>query len=374
MKTSRPKILFFVTEDWFVCSHWLPLIEGAKHAGFDVVVVTRTNRHAEKIRQLGVKVIPFGISRRGYNPFLEFSAILRLARIYCKEQPDIVHHVAMKPILYGSLVSHLMRVPHTINWVSGMGWLFVSNNRRAKILQIAVRKMLGLLLRGTLVIVENKDDQAIISGLGIADQHIHLVRGAGVDTLVYVPSPEPDGVQLVVLPARMLWDKGVEEFVDAARQLRQRGVKARFILVGEPDAENPASVPVDRLMAWQKEGVVEWWGRLENIPQVLAQSHIVCLPSYREGLPKSLLEAASCARPVVTTDVPGCREVVRDGDNGLLVEARNATALADALVRLLADPELRLRMGQRGRERVLNEFAQEKIVDQVMALYRGLLS
>lgn len=374
MQTSRPKILFFVTEDWFVCSHWLPLIEGAKHAGFDVVVVTRTNRHAENIRQLGVKVIPFGISRRGYNPFLELSAVLRLARIYCKEQPDIVHHVAMKPILYGSLVSHLMRVPHTINWVSGMGWLFASNNRRAKILQIAVRKMLGLLLRGTSVVVENKDDQAIISGLGIADQHIHLVRGAGVDTSVYVPSPEPDGVQLVVLPARMLWDKGVQEFVDAARQLRQRGVKARFILVGEPDAENPASVPVDRLMAWQKEGVVEWWGRLEDMPRVYAQSHIVCLPSYREGLPKSLLEAASCARPVVTTDVPGCREVVRDGDNGLLVEARNATALADALARLLADPELRLRMGQRGRERVLNEFAQEKIIDQVLALYRGLLS
>ena len=373
MKSSRSKILFFVTEDWFVCSHWLPLIEGAKHAGFEVVVVTRTNKHAEKIRQYGARVIPFGISRRGSNPFREFLTVMRLAQIYRKEQPDIVHHVAMKPILYGSLVSHLMRIPHTINWVSGMGWLFVSNNRRAKILQIAVRKMLGLLLRGTLVIVENKDDQAIIANLGVAAQHIHLVRGAGVDTLVYAPSPEPDGVQLVVLPARMLWDKGVEEFVDAARQLRQRGVKARFVLVGEPDAENPASVPEYQLIAWQKEGVVEWWGRREDMPQVLAQSHIVCLPSYREGLPKSLLEAASCARPVVTTDVPGCREIVRDGDNGLLVEARNATALADALARLLADPELRQRMGQRGRERVLNEFAQERIVDQVLALYREVL-
>src|SRR5450759_4614763 len=158
MKSSRSKILFFVTEDWFVCSHWLPLIEGAKHAGFEVVVVTRTNKHAEKIRQYGARVIPFGISRRGSNPFREFLTVMRLAQIYRKEQPDIVHHVAMKPILYGSLVSHLMRIPHTINWVSGMGWLFVSNNRRAKILQIAVRKMLGLLLRGTSVIVENKDD------------------------------------------------------------------------------------------------------------------------------------------------------------------------------------------------------------------------
>jgi glycosyltransferase involved in cell wall biosynthesis len=374
MKTSHPKILFFVTEDWFVCSHWLPLMIGAKDAGFDVVVVTRTNRHAEMILQHGARVIPFEISRRGSNPFREFSTVLRLARIYRKEQPDIVHHIAMKPMLYGSLVAHLMRETHTVNWVAGMGWLFVSNNRRAKLLQIAVRKMLGLLLRGTSVIVENKDDQAIISDLGVADQHIHLVCGAGVDTLVYAPSPEPDGVPLVVLPARMLWDKGVEEFVDAARQLRQRGVKARFVLVGEPDEGNPASVPELQLAAWKNEGVVEWWGRREDMPRVYAQSHIVCLPSYREGLPKTLLEAASCARPIVTTDVPGCRDVVRDGDNGLLVEARNATALANALARLLADPELRLRMGQRGRELVLDKFSQERIVGQVLALYRGVLS
>lgn len=374
MKTSHPKILFFVTEDWFVCSHWLPLIVGAKDTGFDVVVVTRTNRHAEQIMLQGIRVIPFEISRRGSNLFREFTTILRLAGIYRKEKPDMAHHVAMKPILYGSLVSRLMRVPHTVNWVAGMGWLFVSNNRRAKILQIVVRKALGILLRGTSVIVENQDDQAIISNLGVADQHIHLVRGAGVDTLAYAPSPELDGVKLVVLPARMLWDKGVEEFVDAARQLRQRGVKARFVLVGEPDEGNPASVPEDQLLAWQKEGVVEWWGRREDMPQVYAQSHIVCLPSYREGLPKSLLEAASCARPIVTTNVPGCRDVVRDEDNGLLVEARDAAALANALARLLADPELRLKMGQRGRERVLGEFSQERIVNQVLALYREVLS
>jgi glycosyltransferase involved in cell wall biosynthesis len=374
MQTSRPKILFFVTEDWFVCSHWLAIIEGAKNSGFEVVVVTRTSKHAEKIRQHGVRLIPFEISRRGSNPFREFTTVLRLVGIYREEKPDIVHHIAMKPILYGSFVSWLIRVPHTINWVAGMGWLFVSNSRRAKILQIAVRKVLGMLLRGTSVIVENEDDQAIIASLGIADRHTHLIRGAGVDTFQYAPSPEPDGVHLVVLPARMLWDKGVEEFVSAARQLRQRGVKSRFVLVGEPDAQNPASVPELQLLAWQKEGVVEWWGRREDMPQVLAQSYIVCLPSYREGLPKALLEAASCGRPIVTTNVPGCRDVVRDGDNGLLVEARNATALTDALAKLLADPELRQKMGQRGRERVLKEFSQERIVGQVLALYREVLS
>ncbi|MGA7749220.1 MAG: glycosyltransferase family 4 protein, partial [Gallionella sp.] len=339
-----------------------------------VVVVTRTNRHAEKIQQHGIRVIPFDISRRGSNLFQEIGTIRRLAGIYREEKPDIVHHVAMKPMLYGSLVSHLMRIPHTVNWVAGMGWLFVSNKRQTKILQIAVRNVLGRLLRGTSVIVENRDDHAIISGLGIAARHIHLVRGAGVDTSLYAPSPEPDGIRLVVLPARMLWDKGVGEFVDAARQLRQRGVKARFVLVGEPDAENPASVPEDQLIAWQQEGTVEWWGRSEDMPQVYAQSHIVCLPSYREGLPKSLLEAASCARPIVTTNVPGCRDIVHDGDNGILVEARNARALADALAKLLADPKLCLQMGQRGRERVLHEFSQERIVAQVLALYREVLS
>lgn len=374
MKSSHAKILFFVTEDWFVCSHWLPLIEAAKNSGLEVVVVTRTNKHAEMILQHGARVIPFDISRRGSNLFREFATILRLAGIYRKEKPDIVHHVAMKPMLYGSLVAHLVRIPHTINWVAGMGWLFVSGTQQAKMMQTVVRKALGILLRGTAVIVENPDDQAIISSLGIADRHIHLVRGAGVDTVLYAPSPEPEGVLQVVLPARMLWDKGVGEFVGAARQLRQRGVKARFVLVGEPDTENPASVPMEQLLAWQKEGVVEWWGRREDMPRVLANSHIVCLPSYREGLPKSLLEAASCGRAIVTTDVPGCREIVRDGDNGLLVEARNATALAVALARLLDSPALRQKMGQRGRERVLDEFSQERIVVRVLTLYREVLS
>ena len=356
MKNNRPKILFFITEDWFVCSHWLPLIEGAKNTGFEVVVVTRINRHEGEILQHGVKVIEFDISRRGSNVFRELKVILQLMRIYREEQPDIVHHVAMKPMLYGSLASHLLRVPHTVNWVAGMGWLFVSGNRRAKILRGIIRRALGVLLRRTSVIVENKDDQAIIADIGIAAQHIHLVRGAGVDTLLYSPCPEPVGIPLVVLPARMLWDKGVGEFVGAARQLQQRGVKAKLVLVGDPDTENPASVPERQLKDWQNEGVVEWWGRREDMPQVLAQSHIVCLPSYREGLPKALLEAASCGLPIVTTDVPGCREIVRDGDNGLLVEAYNATALADALARLLSDPGLRQQMGLRGRERVVSEF------------------
>lgn len=373
MKSGKPKVLFFVSEDWFVCSHWLPLVAGANNAGFDVVVVTRVNKHADMISRQGAKLIPFGISRRGSNVFRELNTIFQLFKIYRNERPDIVHHVAMKPMLYGSLVAHIVRVPRTVNWVAGMGWLFTSNQWKARILSTVVHKILGWLLRRTVVIVENQDDQAIVADAGVPIRDIHLVRGAGVDTLLYSPSPEPDGIPVVVLPARMLRDKGVAEFVEAATQLKQRGVDARFVLVGEPDPENPASVPENQLLDWHKGGCVEWWGRHENMPRVLAQSHIVCLPSYREGLPKALLEAASCGRPIVTTDVPGCREVVRDGDNGFLVEVRNSKALADALETLLVDAELRRRMGQLGRERVLIEFSQEKIVAQVLALYSGVL-
>ncbi len=369
MKSNKLKILFFATEDWFICSHWLPLILGARNAGFEVVVVTRTNKHEETILQHGVRVIPFNISRRGSNIFSEFSTVLRLIRIYRNERPDLAHHIAMKPMLYGSIASHLTRVPHTVNWVSGMGWLFISSSWRAKVLQTAVRKVLGLVLRGTELVVENRDDQVVISGIGVGARHIRLVPGAGVDTSQYAPTSEPNGPISVVLPARMLWDKGIGEFVEAATQLRSRGVSARFILVGEPDEENPASVPMQQLARWRNDGVVEWLGRREDMPRILAQSHIVCLPSYREGLPKSLLEAASCGRPIVTTDVPGCREIVHDDDNGILVEPRNSTALADALARLIADGELRRRMGQRGRERVLHEFSQEIIVAKVLAIF-----
>jgi glycosyltransferase involved in cell wall biosynthesis len=374
MSPVQPKILFFAAEDWFVCSHWLPLISAAKSAGFDVVVVTRVNKHADKILELGITLVPFEISRRGLNPFRELKTIFQLWEIYRKEQPDIVHHVAMKPMLYGSLIARLSSVPHSVNWVAGMGWLFTSNRLKARMLSSIVRKLLGWLLRKTIVIVENKDDQAILASMGVLFDDIHIVRGAGVDTGLYKLAPEPNGMPLVVLPARMLWDKGVGEFVAAASLIKKRGIQASFVLVGEPDPGNPASVSMSQLLVWQKEGAVEWWGRREDMPHVLAMSHIVCLPSYREGLPKSLLEAASCGRPIVTTDVPGCREIVRDGDNGFLVEVRNASALANALEKLLGDATLRVRMGTRGRERSLAEFSQEQAVSQVLALYCGAIA
>lgn len=374
MSKSQRKIIFFVTEDWVFCSHRLPLAIAVKDAGYDVVVITRVVNHGELIRRSGIRTIPFNMSRRSMNPIRELATILRLCLIYRDEKPDIVHHVAVKPVLYGSIAAMLTGISNVINALTGLGWLFTSTSKQASLIRMIVRRVFRFVLARGLVIVQNDDDAAELRRIGITEDRLNLIKGSGVNTTDYAPLPESGNVPVVLLPSRMLWDKGVREFVEAATQIKKRGANARFVLVGDPDDHNPASVPKKQLMAWQQEGRVEWWGKREDMPHVLAQSHIVCLPSYREGLPKALLEAASCARPIVTTDVPGCREIVCNGDNGLIVAVRNATALANALVKLLEDPKLRYEMGQRGRERVLNEFSQEKINSQFLTLYREVLS
>ncbi len=372
--SQKKKLLFFVTEDWYFVSHRLPLAVAAREAGYEVTVVTRVAEHGYAIREAGLRLIPIELSRRSKNPVSELMLISRLIALYRHEKPDIVHHVAMKPVLYGSLAARLAGVSHVVNALTGLGWLFTSQSRLAGVLGRGVRFAFGKLLNRGTVIVQNPDDVRWLADLGVESGCIQLIRGSGVDVNRFAPMPESEGVPVVVLASRMLWGKGVGEFVAAARSLKQQGITARFVLVGDPDPANPASIPQALLDDWKKEGAVEWWGHRDDMPQVFAQSRIVCLPSYREGLPKVLLEAAACGRAVVTTDVPGCREVVRDGDNGLLVPVRNVAALTEALMRLLADPILCQRMGERGRQRVVGKFSQELVIDQTLAIYRELLA
>jgi glycosyltransferase involved in cell wall biosynthesis len=219
------------------------------------------------------------------------------------------------------------------------------------------------------VVVQNEDDRAFVAGLGIVpEKRVVLVPGSGVETGRFAPAPEPEGVPVVLFPSRLLRDKGVEEFVAAARLLRARGVAARFVLVGDRDPENPASVPAQTLHAWTNEGVVEHWGWRDDMPAVYAQASVVCLPSWREGMSRALLEAAACGRAIVTCDVPGCRDVVADGA-GVLVPARDPQALAQALATLLADPAKRQALGVRARARALAEFSLERVVRDTLAIY-----
>jgi len=373
----RPKLLYLVTEDWYFCSHRLPVARAARDAGFEVVVATRVTDHGPQIEAEGFKLVPIHLSRRSTDPLRELESIAELLRVYRRERPDVVHHVAVKPVLYGSVVARLSGVGATVNALAGMGYIFSSKRLRARLLRpfVVGAYRIALNRRSSRLILQNPDDAALLRELGVVRDaaHLEIIRGSGVDMTAYPVRPEPRGEPLVVLPGRMLWDKGVGEFVEAARLLRARGVRARFALVGGSDPENPATIPDAQLRAWREEGVVECWGFREDMPDVLASAHVVCLPSYREGLPKALIEAASCGRPIVATDVPGCREIVRHEDNGLLVPVREAAPLADALERLIADPDLRARLGARGRERVMNEFSEEHVIAATLRLYRELV-
>jgi len=371
---SSPKLLFLVTEDWYFVSHRLALAVAARDAGFDVAVATRVRRHGDIIRRAGVRLIEFENVRSGLNPLRELETLLRLIRLYRRERPDVAHHVALKPVLYGSIAARLARTPRVINAIAGMGWLYTSGSGAARGLQRVVSGALAAVLRAGIVLVQNPDDGELVARLGVPRAHIRRIAGSGVDLERFAPAPEPAGIPLVVLPSRLLWDKGVGEFVAAARQLRARGVEVRCLLAGDPDPANPAAVPSGQIGAWVAEGIVEHPGWVEDMPALLAASSIVCLPSYREGLPKALIEAAAAGRPIITSDVPGCREVVRDGENGLLVPARDSARLTQALERLLRDPAMRRRMGACGRQRAEQEFGLDAVIAQTLALYRSCAS
>jgi len=375
MPGARPKLLFLVTEDWYFCSHRLPLARAARDEGYDVAVATRVGRHGDRIRSEGFRVIPVRMRRRRASLWNELASIVELVNIYRHERPNIVHHVAMKPVIYGTLAARMARVPCIVNALAGFGYIFTSHQVRARLLRHPVRAVLRrLLITGHgCTIVQNPDDRRALSALGVPDARIAVIPGSGVDTERFHPRPEPAGAIVACMVSRMLWDKGVGEIVEAARALEISHPSLRIRLVGPPDADNPSSIDATELTRWRDEGIVEWLGARDDVASLWPQAHIAVLPSYREGLPKSLLEAAASGRPMVATDVPGCREIVVDGVTGLLVPARDSGALAEALARLADDAALRRRLGSAARERAVEHFSEARIAAQTMALYRTLM-
>jgi glycosyltransferase involved in cell wall biosynthesis len=375
-EARSPRLLLFVTEDWFFCSHFIERAVAAKDAGFEVLVLTRVRDRGEEIRRNGLSLIPLDISRHGLNPLAELRTVWAVYRTYKRVKPDLTHHFALKPIIDGTIASLLTGTGRVINAPVGMGFVFSSQSRLASFLRPVVRLALHALLNppASRVVFENPDDlESAVRGRLVRRKDAVLIRGAGVDTKGFRPTPEPQGTPTVALIARMLWDKGIGEYVEAARVLKAQGLAANLVLVGAPDVRNPGAISEAQLREWDAEGVVRWLGHRTDIPEVLAGCHIACLPSYREGLPKSLLEAMAAGRPIVATDVPGCREAVRDGDNGLLVPSRDSGALARALETLIRDAQLRRRLGDRGRQRAETEFASDVVNEATLDLYRAML-
>lgn len=370
---SPPRLLIVVNDAAFFLSHRLALALGAQAAGFDVHVATPRDDASPRIEAAGLAFHAIPLSRRGTSPAGELRTIAALTRLYRELRPDIVHHVTAKPILYGGIAARLAGVRAVVHAVSGLGYVFIADDARARAIRQGIRATYRVVTShpNCAVIFQNDDDRRMF-GRAIRTPRVVMIRGSGVDLARFKATPLPSGVPVVVLPARMLWDKGVGELVEASRRLAAMGVEARVALVGDVDPNNPAGIPRAQIEAWVKEGVVEWWGMRTDMPSVLEQASIVCLPSYREGMPKSLLEACAAGRPIVTTDVPGCRDVLTGGDHGVLVPARDASALADALASLLRDPARLARMGRAAAE-AAPAFAVERVLEDTIRLYRSLL-
>jgi len=373
---ARPKLLFVVTEDWYFVSHRLQLALAALNAGFDVALAARVTEHGSLIEKSGLTVFPVAFQRGRLGPFADLETIRRLVQIYRSYRPDIVHHVALKPVLYGTVAARITRVKGIVNALGGLGFVLSSDAIRARLLRKGVIPALRIALRNdhNRTIVQNIDDRSKLLALGISTPtSIRLIRGSGVDLTAYRRCDTLKQPPLVVLPARLLREKGVYEFVAAARQLHVLGVKARFALVGQVDPMNPSSIPAHQLETWKNEGHVEIWGWRQDMDAIFEQAQIVCLPSYHEGLPRALLEASACGCAIVASDIPGCRELIKHGETGLLVPPRDVTALVAALKSLIEHPAERKILGHATRATLDPDFTIETVVNQTLDIYRELM-
>jgi glycosyltransferase involved in cell wall biosynthesis len=378
----RPKLLFLVTEDWYFWSHRLPVARAAQAAGFDVVVATRVRAHGERIRDEGFGLRPLGWRRRGDGLLGARRAISEIARLYRAERPDLVHHIALKPVLFGGIARRLAfagaePAPVAIDSVMGLGSGFSAAGFAARLrrppLAVALRLAAG---RGRgRVIVQNPEDRDALIELGIAPARIVVIRGSGVDCDHFRPLPDHAGTTVTVaLVSRMLRDKGVLDAVAAIRLLRSRGLPVELLLAGPTDADNRGSLTAETLVSLGSSPGIDWLGPVADVRTVWRRTAIAVLPStYGEGVPKTLLEAAACARPIVASDVPGCREVVRPGKTGLLVTPRDVDGLAAAVATLAGDPAQRAAMGSAARALVECEFAEEIVARETLAVYHAAL-
>jgi len=375
MAPRQPTALLFANTDWYLYNFRLPLARALRAAGYRVHLVSPSGEYASRLSSDGFDWHAFDFARQGLNPFSEAATLARLTTLYRRIRPTHCHHFTVKCVLYGSLAARLAGAARTINAVTGLGHVFLSRSRRIGLLRRPILRLYRLCLRDTDVIFQNDDDRRAFAAAGVLGQaRVHVIRGSGVDVERFRPDPARrfDRTPVSILFAsRLLWEKGLDELIEAARTLHARKIDAIVRIAGRPDPGNPSAVPATTLDAWRAMPNVELLGHRDDVDRLLAQADIVVLPSHREGTPRILLEAAAAGLPLVATDVPGCREIVRGDDNGILVAERDGKALADALERLALDPAMRARMGTRSREIACAEFAEKQVLAATLEIYRG---
>ena len=374
------KILLFANTDWYLYNFRLSLARAIRDRGAEVVLVSPPGPYGQRLRDEGFRWVSVPMHRRSLNLWTEAKLVKLLVALYRSEQPDLAHHFTIKCVVYGSLAARAARVKGCVNAVVGLGYVFSSQSALARLLRPLVKQLLGLVLKGkrTRLILQNSDDCAeFLAQRLVQRESLRVIRGSGVDTARFRPRErrlrEAASPLRVLLATRILWDKGVAEFVEAARLLKVQGIAVEFLLAGRPDDGNPAAVPAAMIADWERARLIHAVGHIEDVAPLLRQVDLVVLPSYREGVPKILVEAAASGLPIVATDVPGCREIVEHEVNGLLVEPKSAVALAAAIARLAQCPEDRERFGAAGRAKAIAHFDEKIVIDATLAVYRELI-
>jgi glycosyltransferase involved in cell wall biosynthesis len=377
------KALLFANTEWYLYNFRLPLAKHLKDQGFEVLLLSPPGEYGKRFAEHGLRWQAVPMERRSLHPWRELKLLWYLVRLYAREKPDVAHHFTIKCVVYGSIAARLAGVKNRINAVTGLGHVFTTPSLKNWLLRPVVRGLLRFALGGknSRLIVQNPDDFDMFTRHGLAKpDKVRLIRGSGVDTNKFQPVTPPllpEGERrpvTVLLAGRLLREKGIYEYREAARLVKQAYPETSFLLAGEPDSGNPSSLTPQELLDWKQEGTVTLLGHVEDMQALLAHIDIMVLPSYREGTPRSLLEAAACGLPLVATDVPGCREIVKHERNGFLVPSQDAVALANALKALLHDSAVRHKMGVESRQIVLAEFDQQRVLRKTFAVYQELLS
>ncbi|MCF7968593.1 MAG: glycosyltransferase family 4 protein [Methylococcaceae bacterium] len=372
------KVLLFANTEWYLFNFRRSLATALREAGFEVILVSPPGPYGQRLLDAGFRWIPAPMARLSLNPLRELGLLVWLVRLLLTEKVSLVHGFTIKCVIYGALAARLAGVKARVSAVAGMGYVFINTSLRARGLRLLLRPLFQLALSGraSRLILQNRDDMDIFLRAGLVNPaRIRLIAGSGVNCKRFRPrnSPRQPGPFRVLLASRLLWDKGLAEYAEAARLLKIQGRVIAFLLAGDPDPGNPASVEASIIKGWEESGLLECLGHVDDMVGLFSKVDVVVLPSYREGLPKSLIEAAACGLPLVTTDVPGCREVVTDGEDGLLVPVRDAHALAVAIARLQDEPEFAQSLGRTAREKVFAQFDEKRVITSTLTVYRELL-
>ncbi len=374
------KLLFNITEDWFFCSHFLERALAAKKAGYSIFVLSRVSLKKDILDNYGIKFISVPYNRKSINPFYEFCVLIKIILIYKTVKPDIVHQVAAKPIIYGSIAARICRIKSVINAPVGMGYVFTSDNIKAKVLRPLIKILFKFFIdshnginKRNKVIFENKEDLNYFIKLRAVDpKNACVIQGAGVRIKQNFRPQKNKKIPTIILVARMLKDKGINEFVEAARIINSEKILGNFLLVGDVDPGNPSSLKRQTLVKWNNDNVIKWVGWIDNVGEILKKTDILCLPSYREGLPKALIEGAAYGLPIVTTNTIGCKDVVDDGVNGFLVPIKNIEQLSKRILELIQNKHLRDKMGMESFKIASRKFSYKIINSQTLNVYNEI--